>query len=102
MTSAEYRAIHAQKPASRPVAAAPVDSQGAGNGGHTRQLKAPKEPAEKHVQLPPPPVQPGPWPAGPWTVRRATSYPDTARVVLTGPSEEFDRLLAHLQVYPAL
>jgi hypothetical protein len=58
-----------------------------------------KEPAEKHVSLPPPPADCGPWQVGSWCVRRTTTYDPAARVVLTGPAEDFDKLLTHLQAF---
>lgn len=57
-------------------------------------------PAEKHVCLPEPPAERGPWTVGPWTLRRTTTYEPAARVVLTGPAADFERLLAHLKTLP--
>jgi len=66
-----------------------------GEAGKSKQ----KPPTEKHVQLPPPPAEVGPWAIKHWTVRRATTYQPRARVVLTGPADEFEQLLAHLQAF---
>lgn len=66
-----------------------------------RKLGKPKEktPADKQVVLPPPPPDAGPWVVGHWTVRRTTTYEPAARVALTGPADEFEQLLAHLQAF---
>lgn len=64
-----------------------------------RPEKPEKEPAEKHVQLPPAPAVVGPWAIGQWTARRSVAYEPDARVMLVGPADEFDKLLAHLQAF---
>lgn len=58
-----------------------------------------KEPVEKHVQLPPKPAECGPWAIGHWTARRSVAYEPDSRVMLVGPADEFEQLLAHLQQF---
>ena len=79
-----------RKPAPRPDVAPAAQSLA---------VAAVKEPAEKHVQLPPAPPIVGPWAIGHWTARRSVAYEPDARVMLTGPADEFDKLLAHLQAF---
>lgn len=85
-----------KQPATRPAPAAAPVSPVAGVGARGG---AAKEPAEKHAQLPPPPAECGPWPVGAWSLRRATTYAPAARLVLTGPAADFERLRAYLAAY---
>lgn len=106
LTAAQFRAHLATRaqPAEKlapevPAKPRPLAGPAPGPSSAPREpRKGPENaPNEKHVCLPAPPAERGPWTAGPWTVRRTTTYEPAARVVLTGPAADFDRLLAHLQ-----
>jgi hypothetical protein len=91
------RANSLQKPPSMP--SAPTSKGKTHPKEETPGKSKEKEPAEKHVQLPPAPADCGPWLIAHWTAQRATTYEPRARVVLTGPADEFEQLLAHLQAF---
>ncbi|MGI4864169.1 MAG: hypothetical protein ACRYFZ_09630 [Janthinobacterium lividum] len=97
MTTAEYKALGTKKkpatPTNHPKQPDVADTP------NERGTGKKKEPADKQVQLPPPPKDAGPWRAGPWTIRRATAYPEEARVVATARAEDFPHFLAYLLAY---
>lgn len=79
-------------------------TKGVESGKRTTQHKTTpendaNEPVEKHVRLPPPPADCGPWPIGDWELRRATAYAPDCRMTLHGPAADFDRFFAYLQAY---